>query len=511
LAGAFAAGASGLLTRKALADTPYTSFAYPLSSLPSMRQATATRTSLQRFADVFNVKDFGALGNNSHDDTAPIQAAIDAALDNWGGVVYFPRGRYKITRRLEAGTAAHGGFDNGACLTLLGAGGNYNYESGSMIIGNFHDYLLYISKIGQPIHSIQGMGFKNLGQFSFHSVLAPGNPDNMRSGGWLEPDTIPASEFDGGGCVYFGASTGTSANIINCDFAVHSGICLVLQEPFGTTILGTQFTGPGWDGNPFGSFAIVGGGFEISQCKMWGFGTCINSYNNASFEARSITFEISGTAFRIGSNPLGFWYGNPPNYWAPWTLGGSKLVTIRACSTESMAHKDVIVDGCGWLIIDGLYLSSFSQVGTPTTGLWIGWLNNAKITNLYGAGSYSDATIDICSGPHGLIGNIVFENCKALAGASAVAWKLPPAGAYIAGGEAHPVAYINCNTDGAVPLSQLPTGMPIMSGHPVMITDSVDPLWTGSASNVGKPAVGGGTNKVLVRWNPRLAKWVLAG
>jgi hypothetical protein len=73
---------------------------------------------------------------------------------------------------------------------------------------------------------------------------------------------------------------------------------------------------------------------------------------------------------------------------------------------------------------------------------------------------------------------------------------------------------INCNTDGAVPLAQLPVppnAPTFMSRHPVMITDSVDPLWTGSASNVGKPAVGGGTNKVLVRWNPRLAKWVLAG
>jgi Pectate lyase superfamily protein len=509
LAGAFAAGASGLLTRKALADTPYTSFAYPLSSLPSMRQATATRTSLQRFADVFNVKDFGALGNNSHDDAAAIQAALNAAMASWGGIVYFPAGRYKITRRLEAGTAAHGGFNNGACLTLLGAGGNYNYESGSMIKGSFHDYLLYI---GGPasIHSIQGLGFKQGGQFSFHSVLPPGNPGNLRSGGWEEPDTIPASEFDGGGCVYFGGSDATGANIINCDFQVHNGICLVLVDPFGSTILGTQFTGPGWNGNPYASFGIVcGGGFEISQCKIFGLGTCINTYNNASFEARHVTFEVSGTAFFIGSNPLGFWYGNPPQYHPPWTLGTSKNVSIRSCSTESMAHQDVIIGACDGLIIDGLYLSSFSQVGTPKTGLWIGWLMNAKITNLWAAGTYSDAGIDVCSGPHGMISSIVFENCTSHANAPAVGWKLPPGGAYAAGGT--PTAYINCNTDGAVPLSQLPTGMQVMSGHPVTITDSTVPLWTGTASNVGRPAVGGGTNKVLVRWNPLLARWVLAG
>lgn len=43
----------------------------------------------------FNVKDYGALGNNTADDTAAIQAAINAAGTN-GGQVYFPPGQYKL-------------------------------------------------------------------------------------------------------------------------------------------------------------------------------------------------------------------------------------------------------------------------------------------------------------------------------------------------------------------------------------------------------------------------------
>jgi hypothetical protein len=138
LAGAFAAGASGLLTRKALADTPYTSFAYPLSSLPSMRQATATRTSLQRFADVFNVKDFGALGNNSHDDTAAIQAAVNAGLFANGGIIYFPSGRYRISSRITFSS------ESPASLTLLGSGGRVTGDGGTLIIGNVPDWMFYI-------------------------------------------------------------------------------------------------------------------------------------------------------------------------------------------------------------------------------------------------------------------------------------------------------------------------------------------------------------------------------
>lgn len=44
-----------------------------------------------------NVKDFGATGNGSSNDTAAIQAAIDS-LGSAGGTVYFPPGTYRIAR-----------------------------------------------------------------------------------------------------------------------------------------------------------------------------------------------------------------------------------------------------------------------------------------------------------------------------------------------------------------------------------------------------------------------------
>jgi len=63
----------------------------------------------------YHVKNtYGATGDGSTDDTGAIQAAINAAVDAGGGLVYFPPGTYNITSGLSvAGSSA---------ITLLGAG-----------------------------------------------------------------------------------------------------------------------------------------------------------------------------------------------------------------------------------------------------------------------------------------------------------------------------------------------------------------------------------------------------
>lgn len=70
-----------------------------------------------------NVKDFGATGDGTTDDTVAIQAAIDSIdkSDDYitGGVVYFPSARYKISAPL---LISGGGAENLASVTLQGEG-----------------------------------------------------------------------------------------------------------------------------------------------------------------------------------------------------------------------------------------------------------------------------------------------------------------------------------------------------------------------------------------------------
>lgn len=52
---------------------------------------------------IFNVKDFGAMGDGVNNETAAFREALDAAEKNGGGTVFVPRGRYMLTGGLILG------------------------------------------------------------------------------------------------------------------------------------------------------------------------------------------------------------------------------------------------------------------------------------------------------------------------------------------------------------------------------------------------------------------------
>lgn len=73
----------------------------------------------------YNVKDYGALGNGSANDTAAIQSAIAAAQQNpFGGVVFLPVGQYVVTAPLVITRSDILILGNGPLATMGGA--NYN-------------------------------------------------------------------------------------------------------------------------------------------------------------------------------------------------------------------------------------------------------------------------------------------------------------------------------------------------------------------------------------------------
>ena len=49
----------------------------------------------------YNAKDFGAKGDGKTDDTKAIQSALDYIIDNGGGTLFFPTGRYRLATMQE--------------------------------------------------------------------------------------------------------------------------------------------------------------------------------------------------------------------------------------------------------------------------------------------------------------------------------------------------------------------------------------------------------------------------
>jgi parallel beta-helix repeat protein len=74
---------------------------------------STNRTVLAKLQETVSVKDFGAVGDGVADDTAAIQAAIDAASR-----IYFPEGSYKITDQ----SGGYGLLINAVNKHLVGAG-----------------------------------------------------------------------------------------------------------------------------------------------------------------------------------------------------------------------------------------------------------------------------------------------------------------------------------------------------------------------------------------------------
>ncbi len=108
-------------------------------------------------SQVFNVRDFGALGDGVADDAAAIRAAIAAATSSGGGTILFPPGRYSIQSFDPRGTLA-------ACFHLVNVSGLKfsGYGASLECASQMSAYLFYLN----GARGIEFEGFAVDGQFS---------------------------------------------------------------------------------------------------------------------------------------------------------------------------------------------------------------------------------------------------------------------------------------------------------------------------------------------------------
>ena len=137
------------------------------SSYVTSTGSTTGRTLATRFAEVTNVKDYGAVGDGATDDTTAIQAAIDA-----GNTIVFPSGTYAVSDTITLGSSKVLRGDNATIILLndinddgmISLSGNdtliediiFNGDSKIPLYG-----LLKIQEDSQNIN-VKGCTFKNI-------------------------------------------------------------------------------------------------------------------------------------------------------------------------------------------------------------------------------------------------------------------------------------------------------------------------------------------------------------
>ncbi len=266
------AGAMALAARRAEADVPFSSFAFAATGSPT------ARTMPDRLAEIKNVKDFGARGNGSTDDTAAIQSAVNATAGTNRGTVCFPLGTYRITAPITF-TA------NPVNIRFLG-------EPGATIVGNFADALLKrLGSIGGSTGGIHVV--ENLRLINNH--LAGGK-------GLIISECIGAKVVDCHISAWRGIEMGDSSavTIDTCSLVAPvegEGVGIVAEN--ATTILNSDIThfGEGIRHCNLG-LSVIGGRHEVN-----GVGIMIGKKGDGS-TFQSSGFHISGLSMESNGHGI---------------------------------------------------------------------------------------------------------------------------------------------------------------------------------------------------------------
>ena len=171
-----AALATTAVATLALAGVQGTALAAPATpATPAAAVAAPHPATAKAAAAVFNVKDYGATGNGSTNDSPAVNKAVTAANAAGGGIVEFPSGTYKsantihlksnVTIQLDAGSKVLGS----SAKTYDAAEPNPNDKYQDYGHSHFHDAMFFGDKLSN-------IGFTGSGTIDGGGSLIAGNP-----------------------------------------------------------------------------------------------------------------------------------------------------------------------------------------------------------------------------------------------------------------------------------------------------------------------------------------------
>ncbi len=445
------AGAGLLLPYRADADSLFTNFAFRASNTPT------PRTMPVRLAEIKNVKDFGAIGDGSTNDTAAIQATIDWTSGADRGTIYFPAGSYLVNAPLT--------FNYSGALNICFRGDG----EASIISGTVSSGYIFDRKLMSP---------SNQATVIFEKLVISNGSSSSNTGAIRIGSTISGAIRDVRFGGYNGITTEDSAGVSSQNIFMEDLRC-------GGTAAG-------------GSAVIMGGSGAIVGSDIRGCDTAYRMYGNGWLITGG-RVERCNTGYLLGVDSAG-------------TDQGASGFTINAGTTEGLKINMDFAGTCSGFYIGQMgFLNHFppnsGQDGMqdPENGLWIraDKASNGVISGMAFGGD--GCTIAQCQIDASTTrANIVVIGCTATVFAGGGATYVFPSNAFTA-------QYLNCATGAGSPASgqpiwtysQLPTGGNVQEGDEFNISDPNSATW---GANV---TASGSSGHVIVRWNG--SNWTVVG
>ncbi len=322
--------------------------------------------------NIYNVKQFGAKGDDVTDDTAAIRSALDAARKNGGGIVYFPWGTYRLKDwiSIPPRTVLRGDDRDATILKWP--------EDESKDLTDFLPAAVY----GEGCYGVENLTFiarkvdtlfldlsaaRNLPP-AFESGIAPGTASHdvffrhVAFQDWLmagHPNRNAAlwnSKYTSDGPYNFRCNAISNFEVSDCCFQGGS-------QSFGniknSRILNNFFgneMGYCWTCLGGGAHYVVAEGNEIRASSLWGYGAIgmqyiysahNRSYNFVRGEREAMTLDVSA----LPATPPGgkVQNGNVAWFGSPSAASGLHLTlkAIKAADNEFAGMAVMILDGPG--------------------------------------------------------------------------------------------------------------------------------------------------------------------
>ncbi len=519
-----------------MTDRAFTTFPFNATG------GSTPRTMPDRLGDVKNVKDFGAVGDGSADDTSAIQAAVDYTTPPYSsanrGLIFFPPGIYRTTAPITVATAGVvsirfagcgnasviGGSVNGyvfdrSVASYNPAGSIFTFDGmiinntfaggGAIRLGNTVCASVSNCEIAADMGIIctQSTGDRNLAAFTTtitSCLLQPWNNWAIGSVGIcvVNNSTVidcDVSRFDKGVILY-----GTSNNLIGGRYEVNrTGILMGVGQD-GTLDSADSYLigGVSLESNGISIHMPHGcGSGLISGAKILGFQGS-SPYEGTVLGSRTITGASSGasgtgTVSVDGILTISGVAGTlNPKYTASNVLNGGTwdYVTATSMPTKTFLYQQLT----GTPGKDGTY----QLKGSPSYGVYVGADCGlaAAFTALNVGGEYYGNAVYI-----GNSSNKQFQTYT-----SCIAGNVSPLGtaAWLLPATAHTATFVGCNTPTIeYTFANLPSGSNVVEGDEYSISDCNTATFLATAAAGGT----GATAHRRVRWNASSSLWQVVG